>query len=184
MMKNSKQENVELCFQECKGILKTLAIKYKSIYDNDVEEAFAEASMWLVELYDSFDKNRASFVTYAYSVIENKFINAGKKFYRERCTMIDATIEELDQEGLLTDSNEIILDTEMTLGQKKRCDVYFELVDYLDRVSEREEKIFKLYYYDSWSISELAEYFELSEIRIKEIKNNCVRKLREIQEND
>lgn len=177
-MNNDKQEVMQICFEECKGILRALAVKYKAIYNGDVEEAFADACLWLMEFYDSFDRNKATFVTYAYSVIENKFINAGKKAYKEKQHMSNVSIEDLDKDGLLVyGSNKIILDEGMTKGQSERYNIYFQYCNDLEILTEREQTIFKLFYYDNWNIKDIASQLGLSEIRIKEIKSKIIKKL-------
>lgn len=183
-MENNKQEIMEICFDECKGILRALAVKYKNIYNGDVEEAFADACLWLMEFYGSFDRNKATFITYVYSVIENKFINAGKKAYKEKQYFSNVSIEELDKEGLLVCGNEKhILKEDVTKGQIERYHIYFEYVDYLDMLTEREQTIFKLFYYDNWNIKDIASQLNLSEIRIKEIKSKIIKKLKKITKN-
>lgn len=185
MEKNNRQINMELCFEECKGILKALAYKYKGIYNGDIEEAFANACMWLVELYDNFDRNRATFVTYAYSSVENKFINEGKKIYRENQYISHSSIEDLDRDGyLISDCNEDdLIDDRMTIGQRERYDLYLKLYECVDILSERERTIFKLFYYNNWNIKDIADVLELSEIRIKEIKSKIVKKMLKNYEN-
>lgn len=179
-----KQVYMELCFQECRGILKSLAIKYKKIYNNDIEEAFAEASLWLMELYDTFDRNKATLQTYVYSCIERKFINAGKKKFKETQFVSAASIDELDQEGLLIYCNDVeVAGEKMTEGQRERYEIYFKYYPHIGYLPEREQDIFKLFYYNHWNIKDIAEQMDLSEIRIKELKSKIIKKMQEFSEN-
>lgn len=182
-----KRISIELCLEECKGVLRSLAYKYRRIYNNDEEEAFANACLWLVELYDRFDKDRASFVTYIYTVVENRFINEGKKFYNEQKYLSHQSIDELDEKNLLV--TDIYGDgsgtsDKTTSGQKERYSMYFMFYPFLEELDEREEIIFKMFYYNNWSIREIATYMDLSEIRVKELKGEIVKKLTEKHEKD
>lgn len=176
-----RNRNIEMCFEECKDTINNLSYKYKGIYGGDKEEAFANACLWLVELYDKFDKDKASFVTYISHVLENKFIDDYRKHKIYDLNIMKQDIQDLDELGLIPsydnicDSEDIF--QELTDGQIDRYSIYLDYQDYLDVLKEKEKDIFRLYYCNMWDISSIANAYDLSEIRIKEIKRNALNKL-------
>lgn len=176
-----RNKNIEMCLEECKGTLKNLSYKYRSIYNGDTDEAFADACLWLVELYDKFDKDKASFVTYIQHVIENKFLDVYRKNKATSLDIVNKDICELDELGLLPTSEDIYsssnYDDILTDGQINRYNIYLDNQDYLYVLKEREQDIFKLFYCNMWDISKIASAYGLSEIRIKEIKRKALSKI-------
>lgn len=188
MKQMDKKSNIELCFLECEKILWKLSNKYKNIYNGDTNEAFSCASLWLVEDYDTYDKNKSSFVTYIYKCIERKFINEAIKKKNSDDNMDYGDIEDLDECGLLVNNNEnILIDENITNGKLERYSFYLENKSYLNNVKNRDYEIFRMYYYCGRNISDIAEIFNLSEIRIKEIKRKILKiidKNKEIERNN
>lgn len=177
-----RNKNIELCLEECKDTLKRLAYKYRSVYNGDTDEAFANACLWLVELYDKFDRDKASFVTYIGCVIENKFLDDYRKHKVYDLDVIGTDIQDLDELGIIPSydnvSDEFDCDKEeLTPGQIDRYEIYLEYQNQLDILKEKERDVFKLFYYNMWDISKIANAYDLSEIRIKEIKRNALNKL-------
>lgn len=183
-MDNNK--NIEICFQECEKMLWKLADKYKSIYNGDKEEAFANASLWLVEDYNGYNRDKASFVTYIYMCIEKRFIKAMNKFYDEKEYICGTDLDDLDELGLLSTDNidYQLIDDEMTDGKKNRYDIYFEYKDYLDIFKEKDKEIFRLYYYCGRNEKEIAEIYDLNERSIRKIKEKILKKVKNIKKNE
>lgn len=180
MDKINRIDSIELCFEECKGVLRSLAYKYKNIYNGDVDEAYANACLWLVEMYDKFDRNKASFVTYVYMIVDNRFINEGKKAFNEKKYLSNIPLDDLGIDDELYCNRAIETkanDNNSTNGQKERYKFYFELESFMNVLNEREQIIFKTFYYNNWNIKDIAKYLELSDIRVKELKKEAVKKL-------
>lgn len=173
----TRKNGLELSFLEYRPILYKLAHKYKNVFNNDFEEAFAETSLWFIECYDTYDKDKAHFSTYLYGVVENKFIDMSRRKKRENATFID--IDELNEEQLgFYDSfmlNDNLTDIDdLTRGQVMRFKTYTYYQNFLDILETREQDIFKLYYYNNWSINEIATFLNLSDARVKQLKNNSL----------
>lgn len=181
MEKNDRETNLELCFYECYGVLKTLAYKYRKIYNGDVDEAFSNACLWLVELYDSFDKNKSNFISYVYTIVSRKFINEGKKKFNERNVFINISFEELEEGGKFMGDSDTFntneQDRDSKMGLRNRENFYTECFGKMDDIKERDVQIFELFYSHGWSIKDIAIVFKLSEVRVKEIKRNIVKKI-------
>lgn len=171
-----RKKGLELSYIEYRPILYKLAHKYKNIYNNDFEEALADSNLWFIECYDSYDKNKAHFSTYLYGVVENKFIDVSRRKKREKLTFID--IDELNEDQLCYYDSFMQQDTttniDMTKGQMLRYNTYIYYQDFTSILDDRSQDIFKLYYYNNWSISEIAKFLNLSEVRVKQLKNNSL----------
>lgn len=172
-----RQNGLELSYLEYRPILYKLSHKYKNVFNNELEEALAEANIWFIECYDSYDKNKAHFSTYLYGVVENKFIDIARRKKREKATFID--IDELNEDELGFYDSFMLNDTstnidDLTKGQILRLDTYMYYQDFVDVLDTREQDIFKLYYYNNWSISEISKFMNLSEVRVKQLKNNSL----------
>lgn len=175
----TRANGLELSYIEFRPILYKLSHKYKNLYNNDFEEALADSCVWFIESYDSYDKDKAHFSTYLYGVVENRFIDVSRKKRREYETFVN--IDDLNEEQLgYYDSSmfqDNSTDIDMTVGQMSRLSTYTYYQNFIDVLEIREQDIFKLYYYNDWSIIEIADFLNLSEIRVKQLKTNILNEL-------
>lgn len=182
---NNREENLKSYLAECQYILLRMANKYKNIYNGDKEEAYANACLWTIELYDGFDRNKSKFTTYIYSIIDNKFKDEWRKKNKEYKLFASGDIEDYDEKGMInTDLYENDYDDILTSGQKDRYSLYFDLYKYTNILNDREKVIFKLFYYNNWKIEDIASVVELSAIRVKEIKKKIIIRLEKEKKNN
>ena len=185
-MDNERTKNIELCIEQCTPILKKLSYKYKNIYDNDANEAFANACLWVVEMYDKFDRNKGSLVSYIGMIVEHKFIDAYRYNKVHEFDRYATDVYDMDEMNLLPYEKDYEPEGEIILTehQQYRKDIYDRYEPYIDELSDRERGIFKLFYYNLWDISHIAKSYELSIMRIKEIKRDVLRKLEKLEMSD
>lgn len=95
----------------------------------------------------------------------------------ERSTYLDSPVGNNEEEVKFID---IFVDDS---NQNEFADTTKEQIyDMIKRLADREQKILRMYfgidYPHRFTLEEIAEYFEMTRERVRQIKNNCIKKLR------
>ena len=111
---------------------------------HDAEDIHSDVFEKIMKRLDSFDSDRASLSTWIYTITHNKVID----FYRVHHESVPLNMEVLGEEAL---SDNVFNDGDMDA-----------LADALSNLSEKDRSIVVMYYYNNYTLKEIAEKMNIS----------------------